>query len=302
MRISELLQLVFKFGIALAESRGVDQDQSPIRESCQQWHEFASTLDCIGRHAQQTAQGVDLFGRANAHRVGRHQRDIARSMLHYPARRELGQQRGLADTRRTHQRHHATLSQPGVFYGFDAPGQQRQHQALCFAQFEIRRDLGDQLRGQIAAQAIGRKLPKQFRLQWRPPCQIVPRQRCQLGFEHAPQGFQFIAHGPCRFSLCRPGQCGKFGGEIFALRHFRHRVDLRIRVTARLRRRLLGTRVRGLFIVDSRLDFNTAVDAASGKNHGVRTLLFTHLAQCLAHVASKIALDLHERVTRGDSE
>ena len=83
--------------IARAGARGVDQHEllaATARPAVRAAP--ATSYDVVRGDAEQASQHVHLFVRADAHRVGRHQRDAARAVTQHPARGELGEQRGLA--------------------------------------------------------------------------------------------------------------------------------------------------------------------------------------------------------------
>ena len=158
----------------------------------EQLGEFRGAVDRVRRYAEQPTECVNLFLRADANAVGRHDRDVARAVTQNPTSSELRDQRGLADTGRTDQRDDTTAFHPTLTDGLDAASHQREREALRFGQFHSLRQLTHQFAGEIVREAEHCQLTQQLRLNRRATRQVVPRERRELRLQHAAQGAQFF--------------------------------------------------------------------------------------------------------------
>ena len=191
-RIRKCLELARETRIALAQAGAVDQHQATLANVIEQLGELGRAVDRVRRHAEQATECVNLFLRADADAVGRHERDVARAMTQDPASSELRDQRGLADAGRTDHRDDAAAFHPALADGLDATSHQREREALRFRQFHPLRQLAHQFAGEIVREAEHCQLTQQLRLDRRATRQVVPRERRELRLQHAAQGAQFF--------------------------------------------------------------------------------------------------------------
>ncbi len=114
LHLAQQAQAARQFRIARARARGVDHDELAAAQFVEQLGQFGDVENIVRGDAQQAPQHVHLFVRADAHGVGGDHRDAARAMTQHPARRELGEQRGLAGAGGTGEGDDAALLQPAI--------------------------------------------------------------------------------------------------------------------------------------------------------------------------------------------
>ena len=148
-RVGERFELVGRARIALAQAGAVDQYQATLAQTIEQLGQVRGAVDRVRGYAQQSTERVDLFLRADADAVGRHECDVACAVTQNPTSGELRDQRGLADAGRTDKRDDTAAFHPTFADGLDATCHQREREAVRFGQFHSLRQLTHELAGEI---------------------------------------------------------------------------------------------------------------------------------------------------------
>ena len=119
----------------------------------EQLGKLGRAVDRVRRHAEQATERVNLFLRADADAVRRHERDVARAVTQHPTSSELRDQRGLADAGRADQRDDTAAFHPTLADRLDATRHQREREAMRFGQLHSLRQLTHQFAGEIVREA-----------------------------------------------------------------------------------------------------------------------------------------------------
>ena len=131
--------------------------------------------------------------RAEADRVRRDEREIASTVAQRPADGELRERGGLADAGWTNECNPSALIEPAVAGDEQMLRQSGNGEAPRLREVRARRQLCDDLSGEVMGESYFRELPQELGLDGRAAAEIVPGELRELRFEDAAHRLELAA-------------------------------------------------------------------------------------------------------------
>ena len=120
------LELLAQAHVSRPHAGGVDQDQALRFEPVEHAGQLPPGVRRVHVGAEDPGVGHELFASADAVGIGAHQREILAPVTHAPARRELGDGRGLARSGGTHHREYSAVDRAQLIDDRQMTQEQRQ--------------------------------------------------------------------------------------------------------------------------------------------------------------------------------